>query len=66
MEKMKSFFSDHTPLLTRESARVAQSKTFFENEKLLKALPGFSYTPMEETIRRACENYLKNLATVQR
>ena len=35
MEKLKSFFNGHRPLLTRESARVAHSKTYFENAKLL-------------------------------
>jgi dihydroflavonol-4-reductase len=57
MERFKSFFSDKIPLLTKESARVAQSKTFFENDKLLAAFPGFKFTPMEETIRKACAKY---------
>ncbi|MBI5859006.1 MAG: SDR family NAD(P)-dependent oxidoreductase [Sphingobacteriales bacterium] len=57
MEKIKSIFSGHRPLITKESAKVAMSKTWFENHKLLKALPGFSFTPLEETIKRACEKY---------
>lgn len=57
MEKWKSLFTGKKPLLTRESARVAVSKTWFENEKLLKAFPGFSFTPLEETIQKACEKY---------
>jgi dihydroflavonol-4-reductase len=57
MERFKTMFSDRIPLLTKESARVAQSKTFFESDKLLKALPGFSFTPLEETIKKACEKY---------
>ena len=58
MEKLKSFFSGNRPLLTRESARVAHSKTYFDNDKILKALPGFSFTPLQESIQKACENYL--------
>jgi dihydroflavonol-4-reductase len=58
LEKIKSFFSGKKPLLTRESARVAHSKTYFENNKLLKALPGFVFTPLDETIRRAAGKYL--------
>jgi nucleoside-diphosphate-sugar epimerase len=58
MEKLKSMFTGKKPLLTKESARVAVSKTWFENEKLLKAFPGFSFTPLEETIQKACEKYL--------
>lgn len=60
LEKLKKMFSGQSPLLTRESARVAQSKTFFDNGKILKALPGFSFTPLHHTITKACENYLRN------
>lgn len=60
MEKIKSVFTGQRPLLTRESARVAMSRTHFENRKLLEALPGFSFTPLQETIQKACEKYLTN------
>lgn len=58
VEKIKAFFTGKKPMLTRESARVAQSQTMFENDKLLKALPGFTFTPLEKTIKKACEKYL--------
>jgi nucleoside-diphosphate-sugar epimerase len=58
MEKLKSLLTGNKPLLTKESARVAQSQTWFENDKLLKALPGFSFTPLEVTIQKACEKYV--------
>jgi len=57
MEKLKSLFTNNKPVLTKESARLAQSKTYFENNKILKALPGFNFTPLEETIKRACVLY---------
>jgi len=44
-------------LLTKESARVAASRTFFNNSKILRELPDFRFTPLEETIRAACEAY---------
>lgn len=59
IEKLKSIFTGKKPLLTKESARVAVSKTWFENDKLLKAFPGFSFKPLEETIKKACEKYLQ-------
>ena len=59
LEKIKSYFSGQKPLLTKESAKVACSKTYFSNQKLLAALPGFSFTPLEESIRKACKNYLE-------
>ena len=62
MEKVKSFFSGKKPFLTKDSARVAQSKTYFENDKLLKALPGFSFTPLEQTITEASKKYLNGLS----
>ena len=61
MEKLNSFFTGKTPLLTSDSARVAQSKTYFENKKILSALPGFSFTPLEQTISDAAKKYLNGL-----
>ena len=46
--------------MARESARVAQSSTYFDNNKLLAQLPGFRFTPLEETIREACNAYLQH------
>ncbi len=65
VEKLKSLFTGKKPLLTKESARVAVSKTWFENDKILKALPGFSFTPLEESIRKACEKYAAQAGKVQ-
>ena len=61
LEKIKSIFAGTKPLLTRESARVANSHTYFQNDKILKALPGFSFTPLEESIAKACKKYIENL-----
>jgi nucleoside-diphosphate-sugar epimerase len=59
MEKIKSLLSGHPSLLTRESSRIAQSRTFFDNSRILQQLPGFAFTPLTETIRTACEAYLR-------
>jgi dihydroflavonol-4-reductase len=59
MEKIKSLMTGKPSLLTRESARVARSKTFFDNGKILRQLPGFRFTPLEETIGAACRAYLE-------
>ena len=58
VEKLKSFFSGKRPLFTGDSVRVAKSKTYFENNKLLAALPGFSFTPLEQSIAKAAKKYL--------
>ena len=57
MEHLKSYFSGHRPLLTKESAKVAHSRTNFDNSKILKTLPGFSFTPLQQTIEIACGQY---------
>ena len=65
IEKVNTLFSGKSSFLTKESARIAQSQTYFENDKLLRALPGFSFTPLEETIKKACENYLGTIHAMQ-
>lgn len=65
LDHIKSFFTNSRPLLTKESARVGMSKTYFENAKILSALPGFSFTPLEETIKKACEKYLGTIHDMQ-
>jgi nucleoside-diphosphate-sugar epimerase len=60
-ESIKSLFSGKSSILTRESARVAQSMTYFDNSKLLAALPDFQFTPLERTIKLACTDYLRYL-----
>jgi dihydroflavonol-4-reductase len=59
VEKIKSFLTGRPTLLTRESARIAATKTFFSNGKILQQLPDFRFTPLEETIRAACQAYLQ-------
>lgn len=62
-EKIKSLATGRPALLTRESARVAASKNFFSNAKILRELPGFRFTPLNETIHSACQAYISYLST---
>jgi dihydroflavonol-4-reductase len=59
MEKLRSFFTGKKLLITRESSKVAHTNTKFDNSKILKALPGFTFTNLDETIKKACEQYNK-------
>lgn len=63
LEALKAKFSGKKPLLTKQSARVAKSKTYFDNTKLLKTLPDFSFTPLEQSIGNACRQYLQQPPT---
>lgn len=60
IEKIKSLIKGTRPLVTKESAKVANTETIFDNTKLPKVLKWFRYTPLEETIRKACAQYLNN------
>jgi nucleoside-diphosphate-sugar epimerase len=57
IEAIRSIITGRKPLLTKESAQVAQSKTEFDNRKLLAFLPSFQYTPLVKTIEQACVRY---------
>ena len=57
MERLKSSLTGSKPLVTKETATVAHMETRFDNSKLLEALPGFSYTSLENVIKNACEKY---------
>jgi len=65
LEKIKSMLTGRNPLLTKETAKIAMSRTYWQNDKILKALPGFSFRPLEETIRKACTNYESAVAGLQ-
>lgn len=58
MEALKAIFSNKEPLLTRETASTAQVKTFYDASKVQQMLPGFTFTPIDETVKRTC-NWLK-------
>ena len=65
MEKVKSFLKNAKPLLTKETARIALSKTYWQNDKILKTLPGFSFMPLESSITKACKNYADAVNNMQ-
>ncbi|MFM2338907.1 MAG: hypothetical protein RL115_2100 [Bacteroidota bacterium] len=65
IEKLKAIFTGKKPLLTSESAKVAQSQTYFNNEKIIAALPHFSFTPLEKTIQNACKRYAAQISNMQ-
>lgn len=61
VEAVKAFFTGNKPLLTSETARVAQSLTRFDNKALLQELPGFTYTPIAQVVKTATAQYLEAL-----
>jgi len=54
LEAIKSVFTGKDPLVTKETAKTALATVHFDNSKLKQFLPGFQYTPLEETILYTC------------
>ncbi|HRP88983.1 MAG TPA: NAD-dependent epimerase/dehydratase family protein [Edaphocola sp.] len=57
---VKNLFTKKKSSITKETARTAQSKYYYSNDKILKTLAGFSFCPIQETIKRVSANFLKN------
>jgi nucleoside-diphosphate-sugar epimerase len=51
---LKSIFTNESSLLTRETACSAQAIVKYNNNKITNFLPFFTYTPLDETIKRVC------------
>lgn len=64
-EKIRSILNGAKPLITKETARIALSKTYWQNDKILKALPGFSFMSLEQCITNACKNYADAVKNMQ-
>lgn len=52
-----SKITGRNPVITRETARTSQGQSFYDNSKLFTALPGFTYTPIENTIQHMATAY---------
>jgi dihydroflavonol-4-reductase len=60
-EAFKSIFTKQDPLLTKETAKTAMAKVKFDNSKLMKFLPQFTYRKIEETIIDTCTAFKQKL-----
>jgi len=56
-EKMKSMLTGSEPLLTRETAHTARLHVYFDNSKVIEALPGFQFQEISEIIPGLCKEY---------
>lgn len=61
IEKIREYFTNKKPRVTKETAHTANLKVFYDNNKIKQALPGFDFTPLEKTIERACKSFLQHL-----
>lgn len=54
VEKIRSKLTKKDPLLTKETARAAQEKRYFDNSKLKQFLSQFEYVPIKIAIQDIC------------
>ncbi|MGE7773270.1 NAD-dependent epimerase/dehydratase family protein [Chitinophaga sp. NPDC101104] len=59
VEKIRGMITGKRPLLTRETARTAQLKVYYDNKKILGALPGFRFRPLADTIEHISLAFLR-------
>ena len=59
LEAIKSKFTGSSPLITKETAATSLAEVTFDNSKLLKFLPEFKYTSLEEIINNTCKELLQ-------
>jgi nucleoside-diphosphate-sugar epimerase len=57
VESLKTKFTGKKALLTKETARTAQMKVYYNNSKIQSALPGFTFTPLKATIAGMCSAF---------
>ena len=58
VDGLKSMLTGKEPSLTRETARAAQNKFYYNSEKINHKI-NFQFTPMNKTIDDICTNFLK-------
>ncbi len=59
IEAIKAAFTGNKSLLTKETAQTALTTVFFDNRKILSALPGFKFISIAEAIKHTCETLKK-------
>jgi dihydroflavonol-4-reductase len=61
LEALKSTLTGKDPLVTKETAKTAMAKVNFDNSKLTKYLPQFSYRKIEDTVSFTCALFQQKL-----
>ncbi len=60
LSALTSAITGSNSLITRETVNNANSLCFYNNSKLLKALPGFSYTPVDQSIQLMAQSFMNS------
>lgn len=62
IEKIKSWISGEEPLITKSSARIANSSFKYDNSKIISQLD-YKFVPIEKTIKDTAAVFLRDKAT---
>ncbi len=54
IETLKTRITGKKHLLTKETARTAQTEVYFDNSKILNEVPAFKFTPIASSIAHTC------------
>jgi nucleoside-diphosphate-sugar epimerase len=60
VEKLRSAITGAKPFITKEVAQHALQLNSYDNSKLLKQLPDFSFRDMNETFAFVCKQYVSD------
>ncbi len=58
--RVQSTITGKTPLITRETASNANARCYYNNTKLIKALPSLQYTPIDKTIEGMARSFTQS------
>ncbi len=59
-EKLRSTLTGSKPFITKETAYSANRISTFSNAKIKKAIEGYQFIPVEQSIKDTCRLFLKD------
>lgn len=59
--KMRGYLTKDKPAVTRETAKTARLKIYYNNQKIKDFLPGFQFTSLEKTLEETCYAFLQSV-----
>ncbi len=57
-EAIRHLLTGAAPLITKETARSANRRSFFSNEKIKKTFPDYTFIPVEQSVNDTCKLFL--------
>ena len=60
LEVMKGYLTQKKTTITRETAKTARLKIYYDNNKIEKFLPQFDFTSLEKTLKETCHAFLQS------